>query len=409
MHMTRKETALLLLVFLIAFGLRCYDFSYPSFRWADENAHIPAATNYMDNGQFEPDFWEHPPLRHIILYGFLQIFGDNPAGWRMRNILFGAVTAVLVYLFAREVSGSRKAAVMAGLLIATDPLHIVLSRYTFEEIYGGALFLTAVVLFMKHAKRSWMIMLSAVFMGCSLAIKWYYVPCWLLLYVLLLREDNAYRNPKTALFLTSVYILIPVSVFILSYYQWFGRGYTFPEFVEFITNAYYSLQKYRPQNFQSGMMFLTHQSSLEWFTRPVIVGQGTYLGTDRGEFVLYMNSLPIWILTFPAMIALTVLAVREKSLNRALPVLLFCASYLLFIFVKRPVFIYSASTLLPFAFTAMAIIISRIDDRYGARIYPLLLALMLAWNAYLYPLATAKKIPIAPYRYLLDKADIKLL
>jgi hypothetical protein len=37
-----------------------------------------------------------------------------------------------------------------------------------------------------------------------------------------------------------------------------------------------------------------------------------------------------------------------------------------------------------------------------------MLAIMLAWNLYLYPFATAKKVPIAPYRYLLEKADIVL-
>jgi dolichyl-phosphate-mannose--protein O-mannosyl transferase len=407
--MRKNEVFLLLLVFLIAFGLRFYDFSYPSFRWGDENAHVPAATNYLVNGQFEPDFWEHPPLRHILLYGFIKVFGDSPAGWRTRNILFGAAVAVLVYLFAREVSGNRKSALMAGLLIATDPLHIVLSRYTFEEIYGSAFFLTAIILYLKHNKRSSLLMLSALFMGCSLAIKWYYVPCWILMYLLLLRKDENFRNPVTSLFITCIYILIPVSVFILSYYYWFGRGYTLSEFAEFITNAYYSLQKYRPQNFQSGMMFLTHPSSAEWFTLPVIIGQGTYIGADKGEFVLYMNNLPIWILTFPAMISMAIMAVRKKSLSLAYPVLFFCASYLLFVAIKRPAFIYSSSTLLPFAFTAIASVITMLTDRYSHKLYFGILALMMAWNLYLYPLVTAKKIPLAPYRYILERADLKLL
>ena len=406
--MKKNEVYLLCLLFLFAFSLRCYDFSYPSFRWADENAHVPAATNYIENGQFEPDFWEHPPLRHLILYGFLQIFGDNPYGWRMRNILFGAAAVVLTYLFARKISGSRNVALMAALLLSSDPLHIVLSRYTFEEVYGGAVFLAAVILFLMHEKRSSVLVLSAFVMGCALAIKWYYVPCWLLLFGLLLRDDENYRQPGLVLFFTVTYILIPLTVFIASYYQWFGRGYSFPEFLDFITSAYYSLQKYTPKNFQAGMIFLSHPSSLEWFFKPVIVGQGTYLEGDRGEFILYMNNLPIWILVVPSMIATTVLAIRDKSLALAIPVLLFCGSYLLFLTVKRPVFIYSAATLLPFAFTALAVVTARVADRFGARFYYCMLAIMLAWNLYLYPFATAKKVPIAPYRYLLEKADIVL-
>lgn len=406
--MKRNELILICLLFLIAFGLRFYDLSYPAFKWGDEQAHVPAATNYLNNGQFEPDNWEHPPLRHVMLYGFLQLFGDNPYGWRLRNILFGAVAAVMTYLLAREVSGSRKTALLAGLLLATDPLHIVLSRYTFEEIYGGAFFLAAIVLYVRHKQRSSWFILSALFMGCALATKWYYAPCWLLICLLALINNKNYRNTKLTIFITSTYLLIPISVFIGSYYLWFGRGYAFQEFIEFILNAYHSLQTYRPESYNSSMLFLSHTSALEWFIRPVMVGQGTYLDADRGEFIIYMNSLPIWILTIPAMIGMVVRASRKNSLTIALPCLLFCATYGLFLFVKRPAFIYSAAPLLPFAFTAIAHGVSQLAARYGARLYYVILAVMLAWNLYLYPLATAKKVPLTPYRYLLNHSNVKI-
>lgn len=406
--MKRNEIILICLLFLLAFGLRCYDISYPSFRWGDEMAHVPAGTNYWVNGQFEPDNWEHPPLRHVIMYGFLQVFGDNPYGWRMRNILFGAAAAVLTYLFAREVSGRRKAALLAGLLLATDPLHVVMSRYTFEEVYGGAFFLAAIVLYQRHNQRSSWLMASAFFMGCALATKWYYVPCWLLIYLLILQKNQNYRDIRSALFITSTYLFIPLSVFIGSYYLWFGRGYAFKEFLEFILDAYHSLQTYRPESYNPDMVFLSHSSALEWFIRSVTVGQGTFIGADRGEFILYMNSLPIWILTLPSLICLAIMAARRRCAGLALPVLLFLVNYSLFIMVKRPTFIYSAAPLLPFAFTAIACCVSELAERYGVRLYHLALGAMLAWNLYLYPLATAKQVPAAPYRFLLDASDAKL-
>ncbi|MBU5615183.1 phospholipid carrier-dependent glycosyltransferase [Geomonas azotofigens] len=406
--MKRNEIIIICLLFLLAFGLRFYEISYPDFKWGDEMAHVPAGTNYWLNGQFEPDNWEHPPLRHILMYGFLQLFGDNPYGWRMRNILFGAAACVLTYLFARNVSGGRKAALLAGVLLATDPLHIVMSRYTFEEIYGGAFFLAAIVLYQRHAGRSWLIAASAFFMGCALATKWYYVPCWLLIYLLLLRENRNYRSLGTAFFITATYLFIPASVFIGSYYFWFMRGYAFPEFLQFIQDAYFSLQTYRPENYNPEMVFLSHSSALEWFIRSITVGQGTFIGADRGEFILYMNSLPVWIATLPAMVMLAVLAQRRKSVELGLPVLLFFGTYSLFIGVKRPTFIYSAAPLLPFAFTAIGCMVTEVTGRVNARLYHLVLVTMLAWNLYLYPLATAKNVPVAPYRYLLDESDAKL-
>jgi len=145
--MKRTDLVLLCIVFLLAFALRFYDVASPAIPYMDESGHVPAATNYWDKGQFELDRWEHPPLRHTLLYGFLQVFGNNPYGWRMRNVLFGSVTAVLVYLFAFAITPGRKTALLAGLLIATDPLHVVLSRHTFCEVYGTAFFVLAIVLY----------------------------------------------------------------------------------------------------------------------------------------------------------------------------------------------------------------------------------------------------------------------
>jgi dolichyl-phosphate-mannose-protein mannosyltransferase len=75
--MKRNELVLLFLLFLFAFCLRFYDLSYPDFQWMDEKIHAPAATNYWDTGHFEPDNWMHPPLKYIILSGFIRLFGDN--------------------------------------------------------------------------------------------------------------------------------------------------------------------------------------------------------------------------------------------------------------------------------------------------------------------------------------------
>jgi dolichyl-phosphate-mannose-protein mannosyltransferase len=372
----------------------------------DELGHVPAAANYWNNGQFELDRWEHPPLRHTILYGFLQVFGNNPYGWRMRNVLFGAVTAVLVFLFAFEISGSRKAALLAGLLLATDPLQIVLSRHTFCEVYGTAFFLFAVLLYLRHNGRSRGLVLSALFMGCAVATKWNYLPAWILVWLLALYANANYRNIRSAVFVTSTYILIPLSVYILSFYQWFGRGYSFHEFIDFVINIYYSFQSYTSGTYQPGLVFLSHTAATEWFIRPIIVGDGTYLANGLGKFNLYINNLPVWMLSIPSLIGMTILAARKKSMTLILPLLFFCASYLLFLGIRRPAFLYSVTPLLPFAFTAIAYWIWRLADRFGAALYYIALALIVSWNLYLYPLVTAKRVPVAQYSFILNNADL---
>jgi dolichyl-phosphate-mannose-protein mannosyltransferase len=407
--MKRRDLVLAGVLFLLAFGLRILDLDYPRFMVLDEPGNVPAATHYWNDGQFEPDVWEHPPLRHVTLYGFIQLLGDNPYGWRMRNVLFGALAAALTYLFALEVTGLGRAALLAGLLLATDPLHVVLSRYTYEEVYGGAFFLGALVLHVRHRQRSLWLALSAVLMGCALATKWYYVPCWALLGALTLREHGNFRDPRSALFVACTWVFIPLSVYVLSYGPWFGRGYSMPELLEHVLSSYRSLQSMTPNSFQAASNLLVHPSAREWFTAPIVVGQGVYLDAGRGEFVLFVNSLPIWILTLPALLGVTALAWRRRQLTLALPVLFFFASYALLVSVERPVFIYSAAPLLPLAFTAIGFAVTWTTGRLGARLYWIIVAAAMAWNGFLYPLVTAKRVPVAPYRFLLNDKGVRVL
>jgi dolichyl-phosphate-mannose--protein O-mannosyl transferase len=403
------------MIFLLALGLRLAGLGQPPVRFLDEKGHLPAAVHYWESGQFEPDFWEHPPLRHLLAYAGLQAFGDNPSGWRLRNVLSGAAAAALAFLFALLCTGRREVAWLAGALLATDPLHVVLSRFTFEEVYGGAFFLAAIVAFQLHRGRSAWLVLSAALAGCALATKWYYVPGWLLLAGLSVGEAGRRLRPATALFLACTWLLVPASVYVASYLPWFGRGYGLAELAGLTLDAYRSLQSLSAATFRvidTRVVFQGHGSAAEWFTGLIVLGEGTRLGPDRGRFVMYVANLPIWGLTLPAMVGLAAVAARRRALAMALPVLFFAASYALFLVVKRPAFIYSASPLLPFAFTAIAAVLwllaERLGTRWGPRAFWLVAALAICWNLYLYPLASAKEVPLAPWAPILERAELIL-
>jgi len=404
--MIKRDVASAVLILSLAFGLRFYGVATPEFRWGDEREHVEAATHYWTKGHFDPNLWEHPPLRHLLLYGFLQAFGDNPYGWRMRNVLFGAMAALLVYLFALSIDGSRVTAVVAGLLMATDPLHVALSRFTFEEIYGGAFFVAALVAYQYARGRSGWLVASALLMGCALATKWYYVPVWLTLTAVALREDGNYRSPVDAFFVATTFLLLPLLVYALSFLPWFGRGYSVGELVELTTNAYYSLQNMTPGTFNPAFPYLRLTHSLDWFVAPVMFGQGVYLPPDRGQFIVFGNNLPVWAMTLPSMGLCAYQAVRRRSIRLGLPVLLFLATYALFVVVRRPTLIYSAIPLLPFAFTAIGVAVARVSDRLGRAASLGLVAAMVASNLYLYPLAAAREIPVALYDHVLSRVGL---
>jgi dolichyl-phosphate-mannose--protein O-mannosyl transferase len=404
--MKKRDLAMLSLLFSLAFGLRFYDLATPDFQWGDEVEHVAAATHYWTEGHFDPNLWEHPPLRHVLLYGFLQTFGDNPYGWRLRNVLLGAMAAVLVALLAFSADGSRVTAAVAGLLIATDPLHVMLSRFTFEEIYGGAFFVAALVAFVYARGRNAWLVASALLMGCALATKWYYVPVWLTITALALREDDNYRRPADALFVACTFLLLPVLVYVLAFVPWFRRGYSVGELVELTTNAYYSLQHMPADTFNPALPYLRPTNATDWFVAPAMFGQAIYPAPDRGQFIIFANNLPVWGLTLPSVALCSVLAVKRRSLRLGLPVLFFLATYALFVVVRRPTLIYSTIPLLPFAFSAIGVTVSWLSGRLGRGVGWGLATAMLVANLYLYPLVTAKEVPLALYTHVLSKVDL---
>lgn len=406
--MSRADLAALGLTVLLALGLRASGVTDLPFPWADETAHTLAAANYAADGQLVPDYWEHPPLRHLLLRGFQVVFGDGALGSRLRNVLFGALAAALTFLFAREVGGDRRAALLAGLLLATDPLHVVMSRFTWEEIYGGALFLAALLAWMTHRGRSHRLALAGLLMGCALATKWYYVPCWLLVWPLTLWQGGRWRDPRAVALVTGAWILLPLGVYLLAYWPWFGRGYGLGELVEVTLNGYRSLQALTPEAFAGDTVYLAHTSAWEWFGGRVAVGDGSATGGGRGVLLLYLTSWPVWLLTLPGLAGLLVLAWRRRAPALALPAAFFLPSWGLLLAVDRPAFVYSAAPLLPFAFTAVAIAAVLLADRLHRHAWVALLAAALAWNGYLYPLATAREVELGRYQSILEDRGVQV-
>lgn len=404
--MRARDAALLGLLLALAFGLRVSHLDRPAGRWGDELVHVPAATHYWTKGHFDPNLWEHPPLRHLLLYPFLAVLGDGPYGWRLRNVVFGALAPVLLALLAWSVERSRATAAIAGLLLATDPLHVVLSRFTFEEIYGVTLFLGSLVAFTHGRRRAGWLLASGLLMGCALATKWYYVPVWILVTGLALRDEGAFRRPADAALVLSAFVAVPLAVYALSFGPWFGRGYSLRELAELTTNAYFSLQQFRPEVFNAAYAYLHRTSPIEWFVVPVMFGQEISRSAEGSGFLVFGNNLVVWGLTLPALAVCAWTAATRRSLAWGLPVLFFFATYAVPVAARRPTFVYSAIPLLPFAFVAIALAIGRLAEKAGPRVAWPLAGVLIASNLLLVPLATGSEVPAALYGPALDVVEL---
>jgi predicted membrane-bound dolichyl-phosphate-mannose-protein mannosyltransferase len=122
---------------------------------------------------------EHPQLAKLIIAGTIELFGDNPWGWRIGSIVFGLLAIVAMYLLVRAARGSPWLAVGTAAVMALDNLALMHGRIATLDIYVLALVLISATLYM----RGWMIPAGVALgvAGCMKLVGLAVVPAFVLL------------------------------------------------------------------------------------------------------------------------------------------------------------------------------------------------------------------------------------
>jgi dolichyl-phosphate-mannose-protein mannosyltransferase len=84
----------------------------------------------------EPAYVVHPPLgKWLIALGMLAFGSESGLGWRAGPALFGTLSVLLVALAAQRLFSSVVLGGIAGLLVAVDGHHLVLSRTALLDVF----------------------------------------------------------------------------------------------------------------------------------------------------------------------------------------------------------------------------------------------------------------------------------
>lgn len=131
-------------IVLLAFAIRFYNlnFGQPGFFHPDEGNKIKRMLNMVSTGDLNPHYFRHPSF---LLYAgaFLSwicslVTGNIPSlqtiNYLGRSVSasLGALSVVLTYLIAARIF-SRQTGLLASVLLAFSPLHVVCSRYIKED------------------------------------------------------------------------------------------------------------------------------------------------------------------------------------------------------------------------------------------------------------------------------------
>ena len=129
----------------IAAGVRLWGLSRPTDLVFDENYYAVAGCIYVglsdracrvdepNERAFREQQWDvgsyvHPPLGKWTIALGIKVFGMDPFGWRVASAVVGTLAVAVVAVLAQLLFGSVLWTFVAGLLLATEHLSVVLSR-----------------------------------------------------------------------------------------------------------------------------------------------------------------------------------------------------------------------------------------------------------------------------------------
>jgi len=386
---------LALAVFLRAWGVA----DIPGYT-GDEPLHVAQAEAFA-TGHGVDGAWWNPPLSYELLHASMSALGDGPWGRRARNVVLGALTPLLVALLGFSLfQERRRTGWIAGALLAVDPLHVTLSRGTFEEVQAAFFFVAAALAVVHAARGRPTLVLGGLALGCALASKHYFPLAALVLGAYALAPspgpspDPDRPPPSLATVILRLW-LVAAAVYVATYLPWFGRGYGLGELVSFHLDVL-RVQRSLDAAAFTNVHLPASGTAGEWFLVPSMLVVLAQPGETLSRYHALGRNFPAWLAVLPAAAAVALHALRRRSRPEALVVALFAAIYVPLLLAGRPIFVHSAVAVLPFALLAVARAADLLAGRWP-RAAAAWLALALAFALFLYPLATARRVPDALY------------
>jgi dolichyl-phosphate-mannose-protein mannosyltransferase len=365
----RRAAIAFAVVTALALGLRAVHLADQPLIGDDASVGL-TAQQFTATGLPEPTMWNHPRLRDSLVALSLGAFGETPWGLKLWSVLLGTLCAPAVMALVLVAGGGATAAVVAGLLVALDPLHLDFSRQAINDVYLAFFPVAALVATWRYRatrRTGWLVLAGALF-GLGLASKWSVV--FPLAFaggaVVLdaLRRPDARRDLAAELaFAAAALAVLPLALYLVTFLPWFGRGYSLSEWVTFhksmafetATHVGYPGTK-RP-GYEGELV-----GAWRWFLQPIYYADiAPPQPGSAGAFVIGVGNPLAWLAVWPAAALAGWRAVRRNDRAAAVLLALFAVAYLPFAAsVRRPIWTNSAVAVVPFAMALVGLAVAEL-------------------------------------------------
>lgn len=370
-----------------------------------------SAINYMERGHIGPTMWNHPHLRDIFVYAGLKVFGGENLVLRAASLALGTFAIPLLASVAVRMLKCREAALLAAFFFAIDPVHIDYSRQSIQEVYMPFFILAGVCYALGYldSRKPFMLIISGLSFGLGMASKWYVLFPLMISNIYLgykiFRDSQSEFQMKLQeiFFLFTACCVIPFTVYLLTFIPWFERGYGISDW--FILHKSMLAETKAHGGYSPYTLKLDIKASL-WFLKPV-----SYVDVAAGDgkvLALFAITNPlVWLLTIPAIMNAGYRGFKEKKEGLIFLCCLFLITYLPFLMTRRPIWVHSAFSILPFAFMASAYMLRCFLEKAWAKyFYYSYLALVCVVFIPLYLLAIGKGEEITALQPVVEWARI---
>jgi dolichyl-phosphate-mannose--protein O-mannosyl transferase len=298
---------------------------------------------------------------------------------------------------------------LAAALLAVDPLHVYYSRTTYMEIPVSCFFLLFLWLVLRHLRTGRDLLIPAgISLGLTMATKSYYPFAIVLVVGMVIQHYRKQREsgPPPWTYLAATLLILPASIYLLSYLPWLGNGRPFFELFQMKLDAFKALQSFSYDSFVNIEWLKAGGKPWEWFLKPVIVCIWSASNGVTGSYLMEIHNPPIHLLTLPALLVCVWKARQQQQWNLLLIPAIFLSTYLVFVLVSRPIFSYSANVVLPFACLMIACAANILAERVrsGSRVLTVTMMAVILWGVYLFPLTASRTVPVRLYRPVLSHA-----
>jgi dolichyl-phosphate-mannose--protein O-mannosyl transferase len=352
--------------------------------------------------------WNHPPAGILCIATGIAIFGDNPFGWRIGSVVFGATGIVLAYLLALAITKRRAIAVVAALMLLADGLYVVQSRIGMLDVYGTVFMLGAF-----HALYGYLtappervrgsLVRLGLLLGLAIATKWNaaYASLFIGLVVLgrgrrvFLESGRDWRDKGVQAHLRWVpagLVVLPALVYLAAYGPFFWTGHDVGQFMELQHQIFY----YHTH------LHATHDYQSRWWEWPLTLRPVWYYSQQVDGTVanIYANgNLVLYAMFVPAVAWLASRWTRRRDPAVIVLVIGFFGQWLPWALVPRIAFAYHFLPAVPFGCLAIAVAMVTLFDRgrAGRAIAMAYAAFAIGFFVYFYPIYTA--LPLTPQAF----------